>query len=134
MISDKFIFRYQYLLVHIGTEVLRKLFDIVAGNDVGKYLATKVNDIQKLINAKVVTATQKELLPPVNNTPQTADFDITLLSCLLRNICGLCPSNDSVWMNPAQTDQSIEADITRLRICRNEVSILLNIFIIMLQR
>ncbi|XP_060583642.1 uncharacterized protein LOC132739844, partial [Ruditapes philippinarum] len=56
-----------------------------------------------------------------SNAPTSAIFYISLLSCLLRNICGLQKSNDPCWSAPpAPTDTSIEADLVRFKAYRNE--------------
>ncbi|CAB4021503.1 E3 ubiquitin- ligase DZIP3, partial [Paramuricea clavata] len=61
-----------------------------------------------------------KLYPPAPNPPNINDFDITLLSVLLRNICGLWPPHDKHWdKTPNVSDHSIEADIVRIKLFRN---------------
>jgi hypothetical protein len=55
-----------------------------------------------------------DLLFPLSGTPDSNNFDITLLTILLRNICG--------WNNmPPASDTSKSANIARIKISRNEV-------------
>ena len=74
-----------------------------------------------LRNLRVVTATHWNLLFPASGLPDSKDFDITLLTILLRNICGL-PSPAAGWkVMPPASDASISAEILRIKMFRNEV-------------
>ncbi|KAL4218891.1 hypothetical protein ACF0H5_021479 [Mactra antiquata] len=119
---EEFNFRYQYLLIEVGTKVIRKVFDDIVGPDLYTFLTNHHAHLQLLIRRKMITCNQENLLPPIEPSPSSENFDITLLCCLLRNICGLCPPGDNVWIQPATTDKSLEANITRLRLCRNNVA------------
>ncbi|KAL4216452.1 hypothetical protein ACF0H5_024177 [Mactra antiquata] len=124
--DNKFVFRYQYALCEIGSQVLRKLFDSKVGPDFKYYLDTSPSSIRKrfmcLLNSGKITPPQQKLLPPSETKPKSIHFDITLLSCLLRNVCGLRRYDDAVWMNPpVASDTSVEANIVRLRELRNKV-------------
>ncbi|KAL4216451.1 hypothetical protein ACF0H5_024176 [Mactra antiquata] len=124
--NNKFVFRYQYALCEIGSQVLRKLFDSIVGPDFKTYLDTSSSSIRKhflfLLNSNKITPSQQKLLPPSEPKPKSIHFDITLLSCLLRNVCGLRRHDDVVWINPpAASDTSLEANIVRLRVLRNEL-------------
>ncbi len=69
----------------------------------------------------VISASQWKLLFPPSGTPDSNNFDITLLTILLRNICGL-PSPPAGWnVMPPASDTSISANIARIKIFRNEV-------------
>ena len=69
----------------------------------------------------VINASQWKLLFPASATPDSNNFDITLLTILLRNICGL-PSPATGWnVMPPASDTSISANIARIKIFRNEV-------------
>ena len=61
----------------------------------------------KKIRYSVIKPSQWELLFPISGTPDSNSFDITLLTILHRNICGL--------------RSSISANITRIEILRNEI-------------
>ncbi|KAL4218889.1 hypothetical protein ACF0H5_021477 [Mactra antiquata] len=122
---DVFNFRYQYLLIEVGTKVIRKAFDNIVGRDLNLYFnhhPAQYAQLQLLILRNKLTPDQQNLLPPIEKSPSSENFDITLLCLLLRNICGLCPPGDKVWIQPATTDTSLEACITRLRLCRNSVA------------
>ena len=74
-----------------------------------------------LRNLRVVTPTQWNLLFPASGLPDSKDFDITLLTILLRNICGL-PSPAAGWkVMPPASDTSVSAEILRIKMFRNEV-------------
>ncbi|KAL4218890.1 hypothetical protein ACF0H5_021478 [Mactra antiquata] len=119
---EEFNFRYQYLLIEVGTKVIRKVFDNIVGPDLNTFLTKHYAKLQELIGRKKLTPDQQNVLPPIEQSPSSENFDITLLCLLLRNICGLCPPGDKVWIQPATTDKSLEAYITRLRLCRNSVA------------
>ena len=69
----------------------------------------------------LIKASQWKLLFPALGTPDSNNFDITLLTILLRNICGL-PSPAAGWnVMPPTSDTSISANIARIKIFRNEV-------------
>ncbi|KAK3586413.1 hypothetical protein CHS0354_017056 [Potamilus streckersoni] len=64
----------------------------------------------------------KRLYPPMKGPPVSSEnFDISLLLCLLRNICGLKPPKTG-WDNPpSPRDVSTVADIVRIRLLQNEL-------------
>ncbi|KAK3578641.1 hypothetical protein CHS0354_002944 [Potamilus streckersoni] len=62
------------------------------------------------------------LYPQASSTPVSSEnFDISLLTCLFRNICGLNPPKTGWDDPPLQGDTSLEADVVRIRLIRNEV-------------
>ncbi|EDO40795.1 predicted protein [Nematostella vectensis] len=66
---------------------------------------------------------QWPLLYPPSGNPDCKLFDITLLTMLLRNICGiLTPTpTDPFWSTyPPDTDYSDKANLVRIRMLRNE--------------
>ncbi|KAK3586426.1 hypothetical protein CHS0354_017068 [Potamilus streckersoni] len=64
------------------------------------------------------------LYPPTTGPPVSSEnFDISLFTCLLRNICGLNPPKTGWDNTPSPGDKSPEADIVRIRLLRNEVPI-----------
>ena len=61
------------------------------------------------------------LFPTSGAAPDSNDYDITLLTILLRNICGL-PSPATGWnVMPPAGDTSKSADVVRIKLFRNEV-------------
>ena len=64
---------------------------------------------------------QWNVLFPTSGIPDSNNFDITLLTILLRNICGL-PSPATGWnVMPPAGDTSKSADVVRIKLFRNEV-------------
>ena len=111
------------LLVDVGAQVLRDKFDrMCPPGSLHTVLTTfPVQGILKsLQKKKVLNSTQWRKL--MSSTVSSADFDVTLLVILLRNICGLSPPVSTGWNNaPLTTDTTEAADIVRIRIHRNEV-------------
>ena len=64
---------------------------------------------------------QWNVLFPTSGIPDSNNFDITLLTILLRNICGL-PSPATGWnVMPPAGDTSKSADVVRIKLFRNEI-------------
>ena len=108
------------LLVDKGGEALRFTFHAIHPPPT---LVTALN-ANKLVlkKIKVINPSQWDLLFPTSGAaPDSNDFDITLLTILLRSICGL-PAPATGWnIMPPAGDTSKSADIVRIRIFRNEV-------------
>ncbi len=87
-------------------------------------LAAALNANKKTLQRlryNVINASQWKLLFPASSTPDSRNFDVTLLTILHRNICGL-PSPATGWnVMPPASDTSISANIARIKIFRNEV-------------
>ncbi|XP_053377643.1 uncharacterized protein LOC123525886 [Mercenaria mercenaria] len=118
-------FRLLSLIVDGGTLVLRHRFDLAIPPN---HLQNTLNDVNtrsklhNLFKKKVLTQGQWHVLYPATGQPNSAKFDVSLLVCLLRYICGLNEVSN-VWTSvPPSFDTSTEADITRLRQYRNEIS------------
>ena len=73
------------------------------------------------IRYSVIKNPQWNLLYPTAGPPDPKKFDITLLTILLRNICGLSPPATGWDAMPLARDTSISADIARIKMHRNEV-------------
>ena len=111
------------LLVDVGTQALRDTFDAIhPPANLHAVLAANKTTLQSLRTRKVINATQwGKLFPAISTSVSSANFDITLLMVLLRNLCGL-PSPAAGWDTlPAVTDVSREADIARVKYYRNTV-------------
>ena len=108
------------LLVDKGGEALRFTFHAIHPPPT---LVTALN-ANKLVLQKirVINPSQWDLLFPTSGAaPDSNDFDITLLTILLRNICGL-PAPATGWnIMPPAGDTSKSADVVRIRTFRNEV-------------
>jgi len=118
------------LLVDLGSQALRDTFDKVhPPSTLHGVLSSHKPTLQPLYTGvigkkkvkKVLNPTQWGKLYPVHSPVTSACFDITLLTVLLRNICGFsCPATgwDSL---PPPTDTSIADDIARVKYYRNAV-------------
>ncbi len=110
------------LLVDKGTEALRKTLDAIHPP---ANLPAVLNANRRSLLAlrfKVINIQQWELLfPPFGNPPDSETFDVTLLTVLLRNICGLPPPATGWNTMPLGTDRSQEANIIRIKLFRNQV-------------
>ena len=111
------------VLVDVGTCALRATFDAVcAPPTLHTVLATNQPLLQSLRTQRIINATQLgKLFPAIRTSVSSANFDITLLMVLLRNICGLTPPTTGWDALPAATDMSREADIARVKYFRNTV-------------
>ena len=87
-------------------------------------LATALNShIRSLLRIKysVIKGPQWDLLYPATGPPDSENFDITLLTILLRNICVLPPPATGWNVMPAAGHTSMSADIVRIKMYRNTV-------------
>ena len=111
------------LLVDVGAHVLRDKFDKICPPGSLHTILTTLpvhGTLMSLQKKKVLNSTQWGIL--MSPTVSSADFDVTLLVVLLRNICGLPPPAGTGWNKaPLATDTTEAADIVRIRIHRNEV-------------
>ena len=118
-------FRICQLLIDKGSEALRRVLQTKINitpppSTLGSLLNAHKKSLLK-IRYSVINATQWKLLFPPSGSPDSNNFDITLLTILLRNICGL-PSPTAGWnVMPSASDTSISAEILRIKMIRNEV-------------
>ena len=79
--------------------------------------------LKKLKSRRVICDVDWEKLFPASGDPPNADeFDITLLHLLIREFSNL-PTPAKGWHKlPDETDDSIQANITRIKFSRNELS------------
>ena len=107
------------LLVDKGGDALRAVLHAIhPPATLAAVLNTKRSVLQ---NLKVITGLQLNLLFPVTGPPDSKKFDITLLTILLRNICGLPPPSAGWNKMPVAGDVSKSDDIVRIKIFRNVV-------------
>ena len=115
------------LLVDVGGKVLRDTFDSIypPANLHGVLQCPTVKPtLDSLRKKRVLNSFQwKKLFPTDRSSVSSANFDITLLMVLLRNICGLSlPVSTGNWDElPPDSDNSIEANIVRIKCYRNDV-------------
>ena len=129
------------LILDGGTEALRKVFQGIHPGNLKVVLSCKsslstptsssstctlstciYHCLSELKKRKIIKQNQwDKLYPAYPNNPNINDCDITLLSVLLRNICGLSPPSTTGWDKfPTPSDLSVEADIVRIKLFRNE--------------
>ena len=114
------------LLIDGGTTVLRNIFDYYhpPANLAANLSSTHIHPIlTRLRHRNVLNGSQwDKLFPPsAGGTPNSINFDITLLFLLLRNICGLSPPRSGWDKMPPASDTSREANLARMKYYRNEL-------------
>ena len=115
--------RLARLLIDGGTYVLRKLLHSVypERNLLAKELKKNFVKFQNLKSKRVIFDHQWEKLFPPSGLPDSKEFDITLLHLLIREVCYL-PAPLTGWHKmPADDDQSLGANIARIKCFRNEL-------------
>ena len=114
------------LLIDKGSDALRRVLQTRINispppSTLKSLLNAHKKSLQK-IRYSVINATQWKLLFPPSGSPDSNNFDIALLTILLRNICGL-PSPATGWsVMPPASDTSVSAEILRIKMFRNEVN------------
>ena len=134
--------RFAALLIDGGALALKTQFDLqFPPQSLGQDLQSHGN-FQILNNLKhktILTNDQFDLLfPPPPKIADSSDFDVSLFSCLIRNLPVFNQHTSPVWKQPGPpllTDLSLAADVKRLRLLRNQVRVprgfymsLLNLF------
>ena len=110
--------RLARLLIDGGTHVLRKFLDSVYPEPT--LLANELKKNRTKLKG-VIFKEQYEMLFPTSGLPDSKEFDITLLHLLIREVCYL-PAPLTGWHKmPADDDQSLEANIARIKCFRNEL-------------
>ena len=113
------------LLVKVGSDVLRKIFDRVCPPE-NLYVAltnpTNRAKLQTLRKKRVLSTSQWGKLDSVIKwSVSSGNFDSSLLLLLLRNIFGLTLPASGCNNLPPGSDTSPEADITRIKFFRDRV-------------
>ena len=113
------------LLVDVGTNVLRETFDKKRPTgSLDTVLSTPPTHaiLRTLRMKRVLNPTQwSKLFPSIKSSVSSANFDITLLMVLLRNICGLVPPLTGWDSLPTATELTPAADMVRIKYYRNTV-------------
>ena len=115
--------RLARLLVDGGTHVLRKFLDSVYPEPtlLANELKKNRTKFQTLKSKGVIFKEQWEMLFPTSGLPDSKEFDITLLHLLIRELCCLKAPRTGWHKMPADDDQSLEANIARIKFFRNEL-------------
>ncbi|XP_046857842.1 uncharacterized protein LOC124451264 [Xenia sp. Carnegie-2017] len=116
--------RLSKLLINKGTQALKTTLHV---NFRSSNLSDELNEssnkstLELLRKRNVINKEQWNLLYPSTGFPNLDNFDISLLTVLLRNICGLTAPHGG-WDNlPSSSDTSISANIARIKFYRNKV-------------
>ena len=112
--------RLSRLLIDKGTEALRNTFDgIHSPANLSAVLSANKASLLKL-KPRVINDSQWDLLyPPSGQPPDSKTFDVTLLTVLLRSICGLPKTGWGAM--PVDSDRSLQANIVRIMRLRKDV-------------
>ncbi len=113
--------RLSQLVIGCGTKLLRELFDNFYPPI---HLSNKLTDpATKSKLWKTLILQQRALVYPTSGVcGESKDFDISLLSKLLKTICPLPPPPLTGWNGlPNTSDLSLSADIVRIREYRNDI-------------
>ncbi|XP_046857835.1 uncharacterized protein LOC124451253 [Xenia sp. Carnegie-2017] len=118
--------RLSKLLINKGTQALKTTLQFNI-NFRSSNLSDELNKpsnkstLESLRKRSVINKEQWNLLYPSTGLPNLENFDISLMTVLLRNICGLTPPHGG-WDNlPFSSDFSISANIARIKFYRNKV-------------
>ena len=112
------------LLIDGGTDVLRKFLDSVypKPQSLADELKNNYARFETLRSRRVIFDQQwDKLFPPSGDPPDSKTFDLTLLHLLIREVCYL-PAPLNGWHKmPPEDDESLEANITRIKFFRNDL-------------
>ncbi len=111
------------LLIDGGTTVLRNLFDRYHPP---AHLITNLNShygtLNDLLRDGYLSRPQwKKLFATGGVSPDSKNFDISLLFLLLTNICKLRPPRGGWYSKPHPRDTFLEANLARIKYFRNEL-------------
>lgn len=116
------------LIIDVGTQVLRETFDRLRpcpGEPLDLVLGSpSVYPILTSLRRRGVLSPIQwgRLYPVMGTSVSSRDFDISLLTLLLRNICNLAPPPATGWNSlPYAAETTTEADIVRLKFFRNMI-------------
>ncbi|XP_046849881.1 uncharacterized protein LOC124443403 [Xenia sp. Carnegie-2017] len=115
--------RLSKLLINKGTQALKTTLQslLKPSSLAGKLKDPSTKKTLKSLKFNVIKNEQWDLLYPSVGDPDIENFDITLLTVLLRNICGLTAPHDGWNKLSSSSDTSISANIARIKFYRNKV-------------
>ena len=117
-------FRLCRLLLDGGTDLLRQEFDkLIPPCSLPFVLSKEKASLLRLPRGVLTPEMFQKLYPTTTSHGKSTDFDISLLMVLFRHLCRLkAPPSSKNWSSmPISSDQSLEADILRLKIYRNTI-------------
>ena len=103
--------------------MLRNIFDHYhPPTTLASDLNSNYSILNNLLRRRVLNGHQwDKLFPPGGGLPDSNTFDITLLFLLLTNICGLSPPPTGWHTKPPPGDNTLEANLARVKFFRNEL-------------
>ena len=114
-------YRFARLLISGGTSLLREIFDAhCPPSQLAKILSAPATKTL-LKGARLTKPQWDHLYPSPGVYGNSTDFDITLLTRLLRTICNIIPPSAGWDKPPSNTDHTLAADLVRIRLIRNSV-------------
>ena len=116
--------RLCHLLINGATQMFRMMLDLYhPPPSLPGVLQREKRKLQSLPGGVMNPSIWNKLYPTPASYGTSADLDITALFVLIRNTCGLQPpaSTGSWDKAPPITDVSLEADLVRLKQCRNSL-------------
>ena len=116
--------RLARLLIDEGTSALELFFLFsIHPETLEDVLKKKSSKLQILkLRGAIFDDQWEKLFPGTGDPPNMAQFDITLLHLLIREISNLPPPVTGWHKLPAKNDASIQANIARIKFFRNELS------------
>ena len=116
--------RLSRLLIDGGTHVLKEFLHSIYPRDELQIVLSKNRPrLLSLKKGRVIFDSQWEkLFPPSDEPPDSDTFDISLLHLLIREICDLTAPLTGWNKMPTDDDDSVEANLARIKFFRNELS------------
>ena len=111
--------RLTRLLVDGGTHVLREVLHSIYPHDKLQIVLSK--NRRKLQGLRIYDSQWEKLFPSSGDPPDSDTFDISLLHLLVGEICHLTAPLTGWHKMPAEDDDSVEANIARIKCFRNEL-------------
>ena len=113
--------RLTRLLMRGGVNLLRETFDSIhSPADLHWRIADSAIQVQ-LRGARLTQPERALLYPSPGKYGESKDFDITLIFKLLRTICDLTPPEEGWDALPNDSDDSLVADLVRIKHYRNKI-------------
>ncbi|CAC5383064.1 unnamed protein product [Mytilus coruscus] len=111
--------RIANLLIRHSPKAVRILFNREFNpSGLTSVLSKNRNKLDKLKKKNVITQTQWSLLFPSGSVPDSSNFDLTLMVCLLRNLTKITIQD----MLPQLSDLSKGAAVSRIKFYRNQIA------------
>ena len=113
--------RLTRLLVDGGTHVLKEFLHSIYPRDKLQIVLSKNRPKLQSLGRVIFDSQWKKLFPPSGDPPDSDTFDISLLHLLIREICNLTAPSTGWHKMPADDDDSVQANIARIKCFRNEL-------------